>query len=152
MPYLLHWNYSWYKTTGLKLSGVSCINHSISVYLLWQLLAGGILGVYTIARMCMLLGGIQQMPCLTDFLGCRVRFETAYGLASIYLSMFAWCELLRKQYATWEEAWNAPFDCSWCTPSLDVVSLCYLMLLNPFWRIQVSMSALIELIYVRKRA
>ncbi|CAE7725796.1 unnamed protein product [Symbiodinium sp. CCMP2456] len=37
----------------------------------------------------------------------KAEFETAYGLASIYLSMFAWCELLRKQYANVDEAWNA---------------------------------------------
>ena len=40
------------------------------------------------------------------------RFETGYGLASTYLSMFGWCEILRKQYVTWEEAWKAYPSCT----------------------------------------
>ncbi|CAK9056006.1 unnamed protein product [Durusdinium trenchii] len=36
-----------------------------------------------------------------------LEFRTGYGLASTYLSMFGWCEILRKQYLTWEEAWKA---------------------------------------------
>ena len=35
------------------------------------------------------------------------RFRTAYGLASTYLSMFGWCEMLRKQYDTSQDAWKA---------------------------------------------
>lgn len=36
-----------------------------------------------------------------------IEFRTAYGLASTYLSMFGWCEMLRKQYGTSQEAWKA---------------------------------------------
>ncbi|CAJ1376459.1 unnamed protein product [Effrenium voratum] len=37
----------------------------------------------------------------------KLEFRTAYGLASTYLSMFGWCETLRKQYPTSEEAYQS---------------------------------------------
>ena len=65
------------------------------------------------------------------------RFETAYGLASIYLSMFAWCELLRKQYASVDEAWNACFAGNlFCLGSIgqhQLIPSCWLLAVYSFW-------------------
>lgn len=35
------------------------------------------------------------------------EFETAYGLSSIFLSMFSWCQSLREKYKTSVDAWEA---------------------------------------------
>ena len=64
-----------------------------------------------------------------------LRFRTGYGLASTYLSMFGWCEILRKQYLTWEEAWKANPGCTSIAVSLK-------MQLFAMWFVQVGEAVL----------